>query len=203
VASSVVSLASVSVGAASSPRRSAAAAAVGAQPDHVAQHAGGGAPLPDLSTRVARGVGEQRVEYVAARREQHVDPGAVLDSPDGEHSVEAERGLPRRWRAAREYPIEQPPTRQLHDPTARDAMRRQRVARLHGLVDESDIVARPGQQQRGRCPRAARSDDHDVVMGSSHGTKLCAGLPGRTWRSGGGPVETDADRAPEIATSPS
>jgi hypothetical protein len=45
---------------------------------------------------------------VAARREQHVDPGAVLDSPDGEHSVEAERDLPRRWRAAREYPIEQP-----------------------------------------------------------------------------------------------
>jgi hypothetical protein len=53
-------------------------------------------------------------------------------------------------------------------------------------------VARPGQQQRGRCARAARSDDHDVVLGCSHGMKLCAGRPRRTWRSGGEPVETDA-----------
>ena len=118
-------------------------------------------------------------------------------------AVEAERDLPRRRRAAREYRIEQPPTRQLHDAAAGDAMRRQRVARLHGPVDERDVVARPGQQQRGRCARAASSDDHDVVLGCSHGRKLCAGRPGRTWRSGGGLVETNARSGTGIATSPS
>jgi hypothetical protein len=54
--------------------------------------------------------------------------------------------------------------RQLDDATARDAMGRQRVARLRGPVDECDVVPRPGQQQRGRGAGTAGSDDDDVVM---------------------------------------
>jgi hypothetical protein len=62
-----------------------------------------------------------------------------------------------------EHRVEQPPAVQLHHAGAGDLVRRDGVGREDGAIDQDDVVAEAGQQQRGGGASGAGAHDDDVM----------------------------------------
>ena len=108
-------------------------------------------------------LGHEGVEDVATRRDEQVHARLVLDRPGRRLALDGEGDLPDGGRSAVEHRLEQPPAVQLHHAGAGDLVRRERVRREDGAVDQDDVVSEPGQQQRGGGAGGAGAHDDDVV----------------------------------------
>ena len=129
----------------------------------VAADPGDGEPRAEGGPGVDGRVDQQRVDHLAAGRDEQVDARRVLDGPADGLAGGGEPHLTQRGCAAREHVAEQAPALQLDDAGARQLVGRDRVGREERAVHHPDVVAEPGEQQRGGCARSAGSDDHDVV----------------------------------------
>jgi len=111
-------------------------------------------PLPDLGPRLGSGIDEQLVEDGPARavgNRRLCDAGA---SRDGEGPAVEGVGVDGRASGGNEA-IQQSPPLQRGNARRVDQVRRDRVARKRGLVDDEDLMALPGKQHRRRTPGAA------------------------------------------------
>ena len=93
---------------------------------------------------------QDRVEHVAAGREQVVDPARSLTALDELRRPGVEGDRADRRGAAGDDRVEQAPAGELHDAAAGDGVGREGVARELGPVDDHDVEALAGEQHRGR-----------------------------------------------------
>jgi hypothetical protein len=118
-----------------------------------------------------RGVGKDAIEDVAPRRHEVVDAGPRLDRADLLDVTGAEQDLPDRRRTAGEDRVQQPPLRQLHDATAGEPVRRERVAGYAASLDHGHPVAQLAEQHRGGRTGAPCTHDDDVALAPAHAGK--------------------------------
>jgi hypothetical protein len=102
-------------------------------------------PEPQVRAGHGRSVRHERVENVATRRDEPVDPGAGFHRAGDRLVRGGERYLAQRRGTAAEDRIEQSPTAQLHHAGPGELMRRQRVARQGVPVDQDNVVSLPCQ----------------------------------------------------------
>ena len=128
-----------------------------------------GVRVRQLGARGHRVLGQDRVEDVAAGREEVVDAGAVLDRHGAVEPGRPEGDLADRRGAARDDPVEQPPAGELDDAAAGDGVRRQRVRRRRPAVEQRHPQSAVRQEAGRRGAGAARADDDGVVLVLSSG----------------------------------
>ena len=106
---------------------------------------------------------QDRIQDVAAGREDEVEPALDLELALDASVWKHEGGRSDGWRAAGQHVLEQAPSVELHDATTGQGMGRQGVAGEVGSIDEGNVEALAGEQHRRRGARHSGADDDDVV----------------------------------------